>query len=139
MSEITTPDHRWKLIEQAVFTEPPAGADGHLRIYCDAACVAIIPVADSSQEAIDRAMQLGHYIADAMNEGLEAKPGIVFGSKSRSDEPVVTWKELQLIREGNRIDAVKAIRSRLGCELREAVDLSRAAEKIASTLVGGKS
>lgn len=113
------PDHQWKLIGQAVFTEPPAGAYGHLRIYCDAACVAIIPVADSSQEAVDRAIQLGQYLADAVNKTTSTKD---------KDDTVITWTELDWIRQNDRISAIKSIRKRTNCSLRDAIDLVEVAK-----------
>jgi len=103
------PITQWKIATNAVFTKPPAGAEGHLRIYCGPACVAIIPIADQSEEATKRAIQTAEFLAESVNHGVTA-----YG---------LSLIEVAKIQRGEKIQAIKSLRGRLNCGLREAKQL----------------
>jgi len=96
----------WQVVRKGVFYEKPEDAMGHVRVYCGPACVAMIPIFDESEEALERAFKAAESVAEAVN-------GVT------TDTYGLTPKEVSLIRAGKKIQAIKAFRMRTLCGLRE--------------------
>lgn len=96
----------WQAAKKGIFLESPEDAMGHLRIYCGPACVAMIPIFDETEEAFERALKTAHFVAEAANHGITAHG--------------LTSTEVSLLEQDKKIQAIKSLRTRLNCGLREA-------------------